>query len=125
MRYIVVTEINGDLVEYPFTGKKYRSGQEARYAKESRTFRIMNPMCKINAPGCTHNTDCVHHAKGRIGHLLLDKRWWIPSCGHCNKYVEDNHNWARMMGFKVDSFQGPFMSELDKVKSGFYDKEMD
>ena len=124
MMYIVVTEINGEFFEYPFTGKHYRDGQESRYAKEARTFRIMNPVCKINSPEFTHKTDCVHHAKGRIGHLLLDKRWWVPSCGHCNKYVEDNHNWARMNGFKVNSFK-PFMSELDKVKSGFYDKEMD
>ena len=124
MRYIIVTEINGLEVEHPFTGKHYRDGQESRYAKEARTFRIMNPVCKINLPECTHKTDCVHHAKGRIGHLLLDKRWWVPSCGNCNKYVEENHNWARMNGFKVNSFK-PFMSELDKVKSGFYDKEMD
>lgn len=74
------------------------------YRKEARKFVTVNPKCKMNMPGCEIEARCVHHSKGRIGELLLEKKYWIPSCYHCNLQVEINDAEARGKGLKLSKF---------------------
>jgi hypothetical protein len=54
--------------------------------------------------GCEIEARCVHHSKGRIGDLLLDQRYWIPSCYSCNLQVEIKDAEARNKGLKISKF---------------------
>lgn len=74
------------------------------YRKEARKFITANPKCKMNMKGCEGEARCVHHSKGRIGDLLLDKRYWVPSCYHCNLMVEIKDAEARNKGLKLSKF---------------------
>lgn len=74
------------------------------YRKESKIFREENTECKVNSPVCIGVTQCVHHTKGKIGALLNDKRWWMPSCFPCNGYVEDHSEWAKENNKKFSKF---------------------
>lgn len=71
------------------------------YRKEARKFITTHNKCKMNMKGCEIEARCVHHAKGRLGDLLLDKRYWIPSCYHCNLQVEIKDAEARSKGLKL------------------------
>jgi hypothetical protein len=71
------------------------------YRKQARQFITKNNKCKMNMQGCEIEARCVHHAKGRLGDLLLDQRYWIPSCYHCNLMVEVKDAEARSKGLKL------------------------
>lgn len=74
---------------------KYRE-----YAKNAKIYRQNNPLCMINAPGCTRFTEGVHHVKGKIGDLLLDETHWMPACNWCNNWIEANSERAFELGLK-------------------------
>jgi hypothetical protein len=60
------------------------------------------PLCEMKVPGiCTGRTQTIHHVKGRIGALLLDKKYMMAACCKCNTWVESNDSTARQMGLKV------------------------
>jgi len=40
----------------------------------------------------------VHHQRGRIGRLLRDQRFWIPTCRQCREIPHERPAWAREMG---------------------------
>lgn len=63
-----------------------------------------NGSCKLNMKGCTKKATVVHHKKGRIGDLLFDQRFWMPSCVSCNGAVESNDAEAREKGLKISKF---------------------
>lgn len=69
------------------------------YNAEAKEFRRLNPVCAINSPDCTKETQGVHHVKGR-GKNLMNKSSWLPACNPCNWYVEGHHQWAVENGFK-------------------------
>lgn len=54
--------------------------------------RMLCAVCRFNPP-----TQC-RHRRGRIGRLLLDKRFWLPVCDKCHKDIHDDPQWARMNG---------------------------
>ncbi len=71
------------------------------YNAEAKKFREENPLCRINSPVCTRNTQGVHHVKGKpTTELLLEKKFWLPACNPCNGYIEDHSQWAKDNGFK-------------------------
>jgi hypothetical protein len=74
------------------------------YRKEARKFITANPRCKLNMKGCEVEARCVHHTKGRIGDLLMDKKHWLPSCYSCNLQVEIKDAEARSKGLKLSKF---------------------
>lgn len=49
-----------------------------------------NPCCAIQGPHCTIKAACVHHTRGRGEKELLDQSTWMPSCIHCNSWIESN-----------------------------------
>ena len=71
------------------------------YRKEARKFITTHNKCKMHMKGCEIEARCVHHSKGRLGDLLLDKRYWIPSCYSCNLQVEIKDAEAREKGLKL------------------------
>jgi hypothetical protein len=71
------------------------------YGPRARVFRENNPKCAIGAPGCTKETQGVHHTEGKATiELLLDETKWLPACNSCNLYIEGNSEWAKQRGFK-------------------------
>lgn len=40
----------------------------------------------------------IHHARGRIGKLLRDERFWIGTCAECHDWIHQNARAARELG---------------------------
>lgn len=75
------------------------------YTPEAKKFREENPVCAIKSPVCTGKTQGVHHSKGKIGKLLLDKKYWMAACNPCNDWIESDDAEARERGFKISKFK--------------------
>ena len=43
------------------------------YYKDAKLFIKENPLCQLQMNGCTKKAQHVHHVKGRIGKLLMEK----------------------------------------------------
>ncbi|SEV88638.1 hypothetical protein SAMN05428988_0127 [Chitinophaga sp. YR573] len=82
-----------------FSKKRQRANRE--YAEKSRPLWI-GKHCAISAPGCTGTAQGIHHKKGKSSiELLLDERYWIPACNHCNTWCEIFPAEAEKEGFKI------------------------
>jgi len=57
-----------------------------------------NKICPITKQPTTD----VHHMKGRIGSLLLDKRYWKALSREGHKFVEENPIWAKENGYSLN-----------------------
>lgn len=68
--------------------KKYRRLRD-KYFKD-------NPICEFK--GCYSKDITLHHAKGRIGSFLTDKRYFKSLCLTHHRFVEDNPLEAIKMG---------------------------
>lgn len=78
-----------------------REALNREYAKKSRPY-WKGKECQIRSPICTGAAQGIHHRKGKeTPALLMDKRYWMAACNHCNVYVEVNDAWARKMEYKV------------------------
>lgn len=83
----------------PFSKKRQAANKV--YAEKSRPF-WKGKTCQIRSPVCTGAAQGIHHRKGKATISdLLDERYWMAACNHCNAYVETNDAWARRLGFKV------------------------
>lgn len=60
------------------------------------------------------NAQDVHHARGRISTLLIDRRFWLPVCRTCHNWIQEHPSKARELGLLV---------ELGKWNSPPRDKE--
>jgi hypothetical protein len=83
------------------------------YKKQVKIFlsKPENLRCKIQMACSGAISECVHHVVGRLGEKLKDESDWMPACGKCNSWVEDNDGEARKRGFKK--------SRLGKSKKSF------
>jgi hypothetical protein len=52
-----------------------------------------NSICLIQSPVCTKKATCVNHKKRR-GKNLMNEKYFEPSCGPCNNYIESHTQWA-------------------------------
>lgn len=104
----------------PLAKRKIKGHQKkikARTKKQAKTMKDLavnygpflekNPICQIQAPGCTHKATCVHHKAGRGVTAVLDQTTWEPSCHSCNDYVETYDQWARDNGHKITRLGTP------------------
>lgn len=83
-----------------------RSKEERIYAGRRIIFLTKNPTCKANIPGiCTKKSCEVHHKKGRIGKLYLDKRFWLPTCSECHKWIELHPIEAKLLGLSLSRLE--------------------
>jgi hypothetical protein len=56
-----------------------------------------NKICPITKKPTTD----VHHKKGRIGDLFLDKKYWVALSRDGHKFVEENPEWAKENGHSL------------------------
>lgn len=52
-------------------------------------------------PNCTNKDVELHHAKGRVGSLLTDVRFFKALCRKCHRWVEDNPEEAKALGLSL------------------------
>ena len=57
-------------------------------------------------PECKSPSEDLHHAKGRVGDLLTDVRYFKALCRRCHRWVEENPTEAKSIGLSL--------SRLDK-----------
>lgn len=83
--------------------KRGRDGQTA-YQKARKEFLAEHPYCIVHliAKGQKKPATEVHHAKGRIGSFLTDKRFFLPVCHDCHLSVEASFRWASEHGFSFE-----------------------
>lgn len=67
-----------------------------RYRKLRDIFLKENPICMY--PGCKCREVTLHHARGRIGSFLTDKRYFKSLCWPHHQYIEQNPDLAQQLG---------------------------
>lgn len=65
------------------------------YNKQREVFLKDNPACGV----CCGIASQVHHKRGRIGKDLNDKRYWLPVCPDCHRWIEEHPEVAKEMGY--------------------------
>jgi hypothetical protein len=53
-------------------------------------------------PECSNPSEDLHHAKGRVGSLLTDTRYFKALCRKCHRWVEENPTDAKSMGLSFN-----------------------
>jgi len=78
--------------------KVSKNRQEALkiYRRKRDKYFKDNPICEF--PECTSKNITLHHAKGRIGAFLTDKRYFKSLCAKHHRYVEENPTEAIKLG---------------------------
>jgi hypothetical protein len=56
-----------------------------------------NKICPINGTQAT----TIHHKKGRLGGLYLDKNYWVALSMDGHEFVEKNPKWAKENGYSL------------------------
>jgi len=90
--------------------------------KESRSYRIKNASDKklvelkeyrvvrdryladnkvCEHPDCKNPSEDLHHAKGRVGKLLTDVRYFKALCRKCHRWVEENPEQSKEIGLSL------------------------
>lgn len=75
---------------------KNRQEALAKYRRLRDKYFLENPICEF--PGCGSKEITLHHAKGRIGSFLTDKRYFKSLCWPHHQYVEEHPNEAKRLG---------------------------
>jgi hypothetical protein len=73
---------------------KRREREQRVYAQRRAAF-LEGKACRV----CSLAATDVHHARGRVGSLFLDERFWVPLCGWCHRYVTEHPSWAVAHGY--------------------------
>lgn len=77
----------------------------AQYRKVRDQFMKEHPNCQARLDGCTIKATDTHHAKGKVGDLLTDKRYFKALCRSCHSYIEINPNFAKEKGFSLNRLE--------------------
>lgn len=82
---------------------KKRLIQELQYNANVKVFlgKPENQICPVTG----HQTDQVHHKKGRIESLLLDQRYWLAVSDEGHREIELNPDWAKEMGYSLSRLE--------------------
>lgn len=90
----------------PIRARSDKRSKQERIYKSKRYIYLMKPenrLCQVKSPKCTKVATQVHHMKGRIGELLINEDYWLPSCHECNvNWIEQNSAEAREKGFTIN-----------------------
>jgi|SRR6478609_247764 len=76
-----------------------RAKEYAEYRPIRNEFMLENPICQFK--GCGRESTDNHHQKGKIGRLLIDKRWFLAVCREHHDFLEANPNWAKANGYSL------------------------
>lgn len=74
-----------------------RAAETEQYNQEAKEF-VKGKMCAVFPK---KKATQVHHKKGRIAGLLLNKKYWLPVSMSGHEKIEKNPNWAKEMGFSM------------------------
>ena len=69
--------------------------------KSERIKFLMLPENKI-CPITKKQATTIHHKKGRLGSLYLDKRFWVALSMEGHEFVEKNPIWAKENGYSLN-----------------------
>lgn len=50
---------------------------------------------------CGDTASEVHHMKGRENDLLMEKKYWLPTCSGCHRLITDDSAWAIAHGYSL------------------------
>lgn len=89
--------------------KQYKKIIKAQFKEDNR--------CKVNSPDCTGEMEGMNHAQKRSPKNLLDRKNLTPCCNACNRYIENNIDWAKAHGHFVSRFE-------PKVLIASHDREL-
>src|SRR6266705_400001 len=82
-----------------------RAAELRVYNSMRRIFLQNHPCCEIPSrdglPSCMKRSAHIHHAKGRLGKLLNDTRWWWAVCNDCHAYLHEHGKESRMKGLML------------------------
>lgn len=56
-------------------------------------------------PECKNLSEDLHHAKGRVGSLLTDVRYFKALCRRCHRWVEENPEQAKAFGLSLSRLE--------------------
>ena len=82
----------------PISDKQASKLAEYRVVRDA--YLKANPVCQFK--GCTSRDVCVHHAKGRVGDLLSDNRYFRSLCDHHHKLIELKPTLAKELGLSLN-----------------------
>jgi hypothetical protein len=91
--------------------RQYRKVKESYFTKDEVKH------CFVRRPGCHVHAVHIHHAKGKVGDLLLDYEFFVPVCdGPCHTWLHEHPEEAKKYG---DAYKVPsLMYQLDLECSG-------
>lgn len=75
---------------------KKSEGILRQYNSIRNEFLEENPVCMY--PGCNSREVTLHHARGRSGSLLTDKRYFKSLCWPHHQHIEQNPDLAKKLG---------------------------
>lgn len=81
--------------DYSLNGKGEVVERRHQYIKAKNRF-LLNRMCAVFPK---KKASQIHHMRGRLGSLLLDERFWLPTSATGHRKIHDNPEWARSKGF--------------------------
>lgn len=89
--------------------KKTRD-RDVEYKKARIEFLETKDHCEVGLDGClvpypvydSSDVLTVHHKRGRIGDLLIDKQYFLACCEWCHRYIEDHPSLAKTMGWSLN-----------------------
>lgn len=71
----------------------------AEYRKVRDAYLNANKICQH--PDCKNPSEDLHHAKGRVGALLTDVRYFKALCRKCHRWAEENPDQAKALGISL------------------------
>lgn len=78
-------------------------GKENRiYLTLRKVFLDNHPLCEASLPRCTKQATTIHHSQGRIGKRLIDVKTFVPLCGKCHQFCEENPTEAKELGLSLN-----------------------
>lgn len=87
----------------PLSEKRKKLQRE--YRKMVKTMLSENNKCQVQAPGCSHMAQGLHHIVKRSPANITDKENLIPCCNKCNLWIEENSQLAMALGFVKSKFK--------------------
>lgn len=84
---------------------KSRRQAKRKYFDKHSDFLSQNPVCMICLVRCRKPNPSteIHHARGRIGRLLNDERFFVASCRECREWPHEHPREAREMGVLAEA----------------------
>lgn len=65
-----------------------QKSRELAYSLVRKAYLLKNKSCAAKLPGCMIASTEIHHARGRIGELLTNTKYFVAICRHCHNILE-------------------------------------